>query len=436
MVTRFNFTKTALTNLTPPEEGRTTVYDVSVPKLALRATAAGTKTFYVIKRLGQKMEWVKLGVFPDMTVEMARNEAQAKLGMFAGGDNPAQVRRKLKAEPTLDEFFEEYGERHGRKKATWRDDQQRFRDYLAAPLGKTKLSEVTRESVGRILSKMDRAGKAGATVNQVRALISGMFNKAIEWSYVAHNPVQGIKLRPTVKRDRFLQTNELPRFLNALLAEGNHIIRDYLLLSLLTGARRENVLSMRWDQVDLDGAIWYIPKTKNHLPQHVPLSQDAIAVLQARKEGATSPFVFPGTGKTGHLVEPKKGWQRVFDRDESLQLIERIRAARGCFDLSEGEDCATVVEQARQKAAAMKLDVDGARLPHAVIHDLRRTLGSWQAKTGASLLVIGKSLNHKSQQATLIYARLDLDPVRESVKAATDAMLAAAGVKPTPLTND
>jgi len=62
-------------------------------------------------------------------------------------------------------------------------------------------------------------------------------------------------------------------------------------------------------------------------------------------------------------------------------------------------------------------------------HDLRRTLGSWQAKTGASLSIIGKSLNHKNPSTTAIYARLDLDPVRESVNTATSAMMAAAGLK-------
>ncbi|HRB21537.1 MAG TPA: tyrosine-type recombinase/integrase, partial [Nitrosomonas sp.] len=62
------------------------------------------------------------------------------------------------------------------------------------------------------------------------------------------------------------------------------------------------------------------------------------------------------------------------------------------------------------------------------LHDLRRTLGSWQAKTGASLAIIGKSLNHKHQNTTAIYARLDLDPVRNSVNTATSAMLTAGGL--------
>ena len=83
-------------------------------------------------------------------------------------------------------------------------------------------------------------------------------------------------------------------------------------------------------------------------------------------------------------MEPKKGWKRILERAG----IEDLR-----------------------------------------IHDLRRTLGSWQAKTGASLAIIGKSLNHKNQSTTAIYARLDLDPVRNSVNTATSAMLAAAGLK-------
>ena len=63
------------------------------------------------------------------------------------------------------------------------------------------------------------------------------------------------------------------------------------------------------------------------------------------------------------------------------------------------------------------------------LQDLRRTLGSWQAKTGASLAIIGKSLNHMSTQATAIYARLDIDPVRAAVNTATAAMMEAAGLK-------
>ena len=86
-------------------------------------------------------------------------------------------------------------------------------------------------------------------------------------------------------------------------------------------------------------------------------------------------------------------------------------------------------KRARSVATKLKIDCDGARIDDLHIHDLRRTLGSWQAKTGASLAIIGKSLNHKNQQTTAIYARLDLDPVRQSMETATSAMLEAGGMK-------
>ena len=74
------------------------------------------------------------------------------------------------------------------------------------------------------------------------------------------------------------------------------------------------------------------------------------------------------------------------------------------------------------------INIDDVRIQNLHIHDLRRTLGRWQAKTGASMAIIGKSLNHKSQQTTAIYARLDPDPVRQSLITATAAMLDAAGI--------
>src|SRR4029453_1774106 len=81
-------------------------------------------------------------------------------------------------------------------------------------------------------------------------------------------------------------------------------------------------------------------------------------------------------------------------------------------------------------AKGLTINADGTRLDDIRIHDLRRTMGSWQARTGASLAIIGKSLGHKSQQATAVYARLDLDPVRQAMETATSAMLKAGGIKP------
>ena len=441
MSNRFRFTKTSLEKLPMPASGvRSTYYDQDISKLALRVTSAGTRTFYIVKRVGADMVWFKLGVFPEMTVEQARKAGEVALGNFAGQENPAEIRRVAKGMPTLAEFFLEYGKRHGQKKLAWRDDQQRFRDYLKAPLGSRKLSGISREMIGRILSCMDSDGKSGATVNNVRALASALFGKAIEWGYVSDNPVRGVKTRKAVKRDRFISASELPRFFAALADEPNNVMRDYFLMSLLTGARRANVLAMRWSEVDLQGAIWRIPRTKNDDPQNVTLSPEAIALLSQIQEmksnkKVVSPFVFPGTGVSGHLEEPKKGWKRIFDRDELSQL--KLLIAKSDTKLTkpqatgkpDHESLDNALASARTVAVDLGIDVNGVRIPDLRIHDLRRTLGSWQAKTGASMVIIGKSLNHKDQATTAIYARLDLDPVRASVNTATLAMMEAAGLK-------
>lgn len=391
---QIRFGKMALQKIEPPPVGaRLTIYDEKVPKLALRVTHNGTKTFYVVKRAGSSMAWVKLGVFPEMTVEKAQAEAERILGEFASGANPAQARRAFKAEPTLTEFFVEYGTRHGEKKLSWRDDQQRFRDYLQRSLGDKKLTTITRADVARVVSGAENAGKAAATVRQIRALASGIFGKAIEWGYLETNPAYGVKVvGRVVSRDRFLQPDELPRFFAALAEEPSVAMRDFILLALLTGARRANVCAMHWREIDLAAGNWRLPVTKNGTPQTVTLCPEAVEILKARQETTTGGFVFPGSGATGHMVEPKKG---------VIRIMERAGIPYG------------------------RNEVNGVTL-----HDLRRTLGSWQARTGASMAIIGKSLNHKSQQATAIYARLDLDPVRAAVNTATAAMLEAGGLKP------
>jgi integrase len=114
-----------------------------------------------------------------------------------------------------------------------------------------------------------------------------------------------------------------------------------------------------------------------------------------------------------------RAWLRLLDRDEAAQLAARI-----------SETGVTIADNPtldglRATAKRLKLDMEGARLSDIRIHDLRRTMGSWQARTGATMLVIGKSLGHKSQQATAVYAHLDIDPVRSAMETAAAAMLDA-----------
>ena len=380
-------TKTLLSGLTAPEVGkRKVIYDTETPKLAMRMTHTGVRAFYVVKRLGSAMVWLKLGTFPDMTCEQARNEAGKVLGEFAKGDNPAAVKRAVKAELTFGEAFDHFLVRKRKRDGspisdkTKRDYKDLMRLYLDNIKGK-RLSAIERNEIKAIHAKTTK--KSAAQADRVVAVVSAVFTFMLAHElFNGHNPATRIQKNPAPSRDRFLQADELTPFFKALSESSNTVMRDFFLLALLTGARRANVSAMRWADIDLAAGVWRIAKTKNGAPQTVTLSPEAVTVLNARKDGGV--FVFPGDGVTGHVVEPKKAWATLL----KTAGIENLR-----------------------------------------IHDLRRTLGSWQARTGASLPIIGKSLNHKTHQATAIYARLDLDPVRQSVNTATAAMMEAAGLK-------
>ncbi|HKQ24225.1 MAG TPA: tyrosine-type recombinase/integrase [Burkholderiales bacterium] len=406
---RFRFTKTKLDGLPLPKSGaRSTHYDEDVPKLAVRITAADTRTFYVVKRDGASMAWVKLGTFPEMTVEQARKAAERTLGEFARGMNPAMKRREAKKAQTLLQAYEQYRALHvdhpakGIKsgdeiRALWercvgplpdaparKHGRKRSKHPAGVDWSRRKLDAIGSDDVKTLHATIGR--KHPTMANRVVELLSAIFNNAKEHGYPGDNPASGVKPFKETKRKRFIgeqDPDELPRFFKALATDASADFQHFVLLSLLTGARRTNVLSMRWQDINLSAAKWDIPDTKNDEPQLVALVPEAVEILRSRKPQDAG-YVFPALSKTGYMTPPKKRWRALLKR---------------------------------------------AGVANLRVHDLRRSLGAWQAISGASLAIIGKSLGHKSADATMIYARLHLDPVRASLNTATSAMLEAAGVK-------
>jgi integrase len=379
---RFNFTKKALDALPAPSHAqRAYYYDVQVRGLAVAVSPAGRKTFVLYRKVNSRPERINIGLYPDLSIEQARGKAEEMNSAIAKGENPRDEQRAMKAENTLGEFFDSYLERFAKvHKRTWKKhDLSNFNKHLSHWRNR-KLSAIQKIDVVNLHNQIGR--KSGHyAANRVLELISALFNKAIEWGWKGENPAAGAPTFPEHKRERFLQPEEVPAFFKALAVEGNETIRDYILISLFTGARRANVQAMRWEEINLEQAKWRIPVTKHGDSETVTLSPEVLAILDTRKASAVREWVFPGTGRSGHLEEPKAAWKRILQR-------AKIRDLR--------------------------------------LHDLRRTLGSWQAAGGSSLIVIGKSLGHKSLAATQIYARLNLDPVRASVNAATAAMMLAA----------
>ena len=215
----------------------------------------------------------------------------------------------------------------------------------------------------------------------------------------------------------------MPFLLWAIENEKNTTLRDFFKMLLFTGVRKGNLQAMRWEQMDWNFGYWRIPETKNGQPLVLPLTEKALEVLQQRKKTAKSVWVFPQKDRADKpIVSPQKAWERIkanaslhwWNQDPHLQeLIHSIKTE----NMRSHELAHKVAIQAEKQGLVLPGNLLDIR-----IHDLRRTFGSYQALTGASLPIIGKSLGHKSQQATQIYARLNLDPVRASAEKAIDQM--------------
>ncbi|MDP3842538.1 MAG: site-specific integrase [Oxalobacteraceae bacterium] len=406
-----NFTKDALEKLPLPAAGqRVEYYDAKVPGLCVRVSSTGAKAFAVVRWIkdSSKPERVTIGRFPAVTIEQARRKAGDVNHAVSRGENPAAAIREKRAELTLAEGFDAYVSKHLKPHGRRTTDALRasFEVWLSKlpdaprklrarerekPEGSVdwsarKLSAIKPQDVRRLHAAIGATGKR-TMANRVVELLSTMFNKLSELGeFKGENPAAGVTPYAEVKRDRFIQAGELPRFFDALAGDDSQDFRDFVVLSLMTGARRGNVLAMRWEDLNLSDAAWRVPadQSKNGDAMMIDLVPEALAILRRRLPSGGTPagFVFPARSKSGHISNPKKRWTALLAR---------------------------------------------AQMRDFRIHDLRRSLGSWQAKTGASLVTIGKSLGHKDPSTTMIYARLDRDPVRAAVEQATGAMLDAAG---------
>lgn len=451
-----NFTIKEIDAIEPPARGqeRLEFKDSKVPGLYLRVTASGVKSFSVVARAkgAARAERETIGRYPAVKPEEARARATQLAGKLAAGESVAAVRQAKKGEMTVADLWDHYlryGQTHKKKLKV---AQETWKSLVEPKWGNKRLSDVKALDVERWHLKLpeevlkgreqraaavrarhearrreiaerqairrhgpdpkprtlpgdgekDKANRitGHATANRAIELLRAMYNFALDTKrsfFVGENPASGHKLYDSEERERFLQPDELAPFFTALAEEPNETFRDFFSIALLTGVRRAGVLSMKWADVSLQRAEWRIAGAfmKNKKAQTVTLAPEAVQILEQRWEkNGGSQFVFPSdltkaakAGKDDHIKEPHSAWTRILER-------------AGLKDLH--------------------------------IHDLRRTLGSWQARTGSSLVLIGKSLNHKDPQSTAIYARLDLDPVRESVDRAASAMFAAAGLKPPP----
>lgn len=399
---KFEFSEANLTKAENKTGKRLVLFDNRRPGLALRISPSGAKTFAYMawdpKR--KKSVDVTIGSYPKVLLKKAREIAQELSSDLTGGVDLAGRKQDDRDEPSLDQAFQRWIKKKAQRgKTSWTIDVQRFNKHISPQFGQRRVGDITTRQIENwFLSLPEKTGLSTTSANRLLVIIRTVFNQELK-RYL--NPCDGITLNREDSRDRFLKPAELPLFFQALESqETPDYLRDFVYLGLYTGARKANLLSMKWTDIDFDLETWTISARdyKNRQTTMLPLMPAVIEILTRRWEenqerSTPSTFVFPSInpkGKTGHMTDIRDSWESMLER----------------------------------------AGIDNFR-----VHDLRRTIGSWQTITGSSTAIVGKSLGHKSQQATAVYARMHLDPVRKSLEKAIGAMEAARNLpeKITPL---
>ena len=370
----------------------------AVPGFGIRITRNDAKSWvynYRSRTTGIERR-ITIGSFPTWNTDQAREEAKRLRRIVESGGDPMKQRQDERAAPDCNVLFDRYEEEHAPRKRTGYADAVIFRQWLRPELGRLKVKDVTFADIDGVHRKVTAAGTP-IRANRVLALTSKCFSLAIKWQMRDTNPCRGVERNTENRRTRSLDGEEMQRLIAALNASKNasaNIVR----LALLTGARRGEILSMRWRDLDMKAGTWTKPSahTKQKKDHRVPLSGPvrqllaeirAEAVRKAKADGAeVSEFVFPHRlDSKAAQTELKKAWTAI---------------------------C---------KAAKLQ----GVRF-----HDLRHQHASILASGGASLPMIGALLGHTQPSTTQRYSHLFDDPLRKLVERVGAEVEAAAGDKP------
>jgi integrase len=412
-----NFTKKALDNLPiPTGDSRPSYYDEQVNGLLIRVTSKGTKSYMVFRRINGVPKKNTLGTYPEMTIEQARREAIRVLSLISEGINPNKLKKEALSKQilTLEKVFEDYSiSKHNLASSTLKNYMSILDNYLN-DWKKKAISEITRDMVeqrhrdisygtGKFAHKDGSPTRANTTMRLVRALFNyakGQYEDSRGEPLFVHNPVDRITHNKGWNKEKIRQgivhkydlkkwyegVMELPLLSsNSKGVNSSEVARDLLIFILFTGLRRDEALSLKWDDIDFNNHSLTIEDTKNHETHSIPLTSVLLEVLERRKRDKhnpvinpyDNPYVFQGTKVNSHLTPPKK-------------QIEKAREIIGF---------------------------------HFTLHDLRRTFITTAESLDLPQYTLKKLLNHKdTRDVTGGYIITDMERLREPMQRITDEL--------------
>jgi integrase len=366
--------------ITPPEKGQVDYFDERLTGFALRASQGGRKSWIVTYRHAGRFRRLTIGPYPRLSLADARREASKALHAATQGRDPAEEKQVVCLEESFDELAHEYLEKHAKvHKRSWAEDDRILKRELLPRWRRVKAKSITRRHVRRILDGIMERGSP-IQANRTLALVRKIFNFGMQRDMVEVNPCHGLT-RPGQERqrDRVLSPDEMRKFWKALDAVTPARAAIFKLL-LLTAQRVGEVLTIRRADLDLAGRWWTIPaeRSKNGLAHRVPLSKQALAILQTMlKDTGDCRWVFPSADGNGPVTTLQKAVRRI-RRDTKMDFRP---------------------------------------------HDLRRTAASHMTGVGINRLTVAKILNHAEREVTAVYDRHSYDQEKRQALEAWGARL-------------
>ena len=329
----------------------------------------------------RKARRITIGRHPVLGAEEARQRAALIIARIKAGEDPVPLPLPAKHHggPTVADLAGRYLEQHVAvrcKPKTQRTTRSIARRHILPALGKLPLAAVERRHV---MALHESLCETPAMANMVVATLSHMYVLAGDWELVPDdfdNPCQAIPTNPERKRERFLTDAEFTRLgqvLDEVSGNGSQISAGAVTtirLLMLTGCRKNEIMTLPWESVDLGKAEMRIVDGKTG-SRTVHLSPSAVDVLAALPRVPDNPWVVPGAKPGTHMTDIDTAWRT-------------IRAKAGLHDVR--------------------------------IHDIRHSFASRALALGEGLPIIGRLLGHRQAETTARYAHLDRDSVREAAE--------------------
>lgn len=373
-------------------------------------TTKNAKTYFIQARVNNKKEVKRtIGKASLIKLDAARTEAKELLALIAKGINPVEMEKKNEIYAmTLSQAFEKYCETRSLKPGTVATYKKFLKLYLADWLTKP-VSEITKDEVAERHKRIS-ADHGEVAANNTLITFRAIYNfvRGLSDGDLPDNPVKRLsqtrQWNKVRRRTNYIKPHELSVWYAAVAQIENQFIRDYLLLTLFTGLRKMEGLTLKWSSVNMRGRSFTVLETKNGLPHTMPMSTFLYNLFLGLQQLRCNEYVFWGAGAAGHLVEPHK--QLVFVEKKTKLLLNSV----------------TTADELTVKAAQNPDDiVEGIKF---CLHDLRRTFITVAESLDIPYAALKRLLNHsEGNDVTGGYLQITTDRLREPMERISTKLL-------------